>query len=128
MKKIISIVVLIATLTTTLYAGSVSLSWNASTPAVDVVGYKVYQLSTTNGVFSTNNSNVVLAANVVGVNNTNATVSNLPSGFIRFAVTAYNSSGTNVVETAYSSEVSTNLLNLPSIPVLLKIVSVSPVN
>lgn len=126
MKKFVTILGLIVALTSTTFAGTVDLSWNASTPAVDVVGYKVYKLSSTNGVFATNNVNVILAQTVVGVNNTNAVVTGLPSGFIRFSVTAYNSSATNFVETAFSNEASTTVLNLPSVPQQVKITGVTP--
>jgi hypothetical protein len=126
MKKIVSIIGLTFAIISTITAGTVDLSWNASTPAVDVVGYKVYQLSTTNGVFATNNVNVVLAKTVVGVNSTNVSVTGLSSGFVRFAVTAYNSAGTNLVESAFSNEASTTVLNIPSVPQQVKITGVTP--
>jgi len=71
---------------------------------------------------------MVLGAVTTGLNATSVAVTNLSDGLVRFRVTAYNGNTTTFAESDYSNEVSTNLLNKPSVPVLLKIDSVSASN
>jgi Fibronectin type III domain len=87
-------------------SGAVTLSWDAPTEnadgsaLADLKGYKVHY-----GVASKDYSDTIEVANP-GL--TTYVVQNLPAGTYYFAISAYNSTGT---ESSLSGEVSTQVLN-----------------
>ncbi len=128
MKKIFTLFLATVVCVTTICAGTVNLSWNQPTNTANVSGYRVYYLRTSTGTFTNTNPNMVLGAVTTGLTSTSVAITNLTDGLVRFRVTAYNGSLVNFAESDYSNEVSTNLLNKPSVPVLLRIDSVSASN
>lgn len=115
MKKIlVAILLLLLVVSGTSYAGQASLTWDApttnvdGTPLTDLAGYKVY-FGTASGVYGP-------AVDVKNV--TVHTVTGLSEGIKYFVVTAYDTSGN---ESAYSNEVSKNIVVKPGCPNNLKI-------
>lgn len=88
-----------------LYAGSVTLAWDASAGTNVIAYYSIYWVRGTNATFTTNNANA--AGKLSVTNKLTCTVSNLTAGAWTFTATAYS---TNGLESANSNVVWTNLL------------------
>ena len=128
MKKFLTTLFTVAFLATSVYPANIILEWQKPADVTDVMGYRVYYLRNTNDVFAPTTVNMVLATVVTNQAITNVVIPNLSSGVIRFRITAYNGHPTNKltsVESDYSNEVGTNVLNVPSVPQLLKITGVN---
>jgi hypothetical protein len=127
MKKIITAIFSLI-LVLSVQTANVSLSWEPSVPTNNVIGYRIYSLRTPSGAFAATNVNMINNAIVVGNLTTNVVITNISSGFIRFVATAYDQVGTNIMESDFSNEASTNILNKPSVPTVIKIISVTVTN
>ena len=120
MKRALSVLFILATTVVLLAAPSktsnVTLAWNPNTET-NIVSYRVYW-----GGATRNYTNQI---QVIGVNTTNATVTNLPIGAIHFfAVTAINTAG---LESDYSNEVTYSAASpAPVSGVRITTVAISP--
>jgi hypothetical protein len=121
MKKLILTISIAFALTLTAIAGTVRVAWTPHTDTT-VQGYKLYSLNTTNGIFNSTNTSMTLVTNIVNRLVTTNTVTITTNGLYRFAVLAYNVAG----DSPFSSEVSTNFINVPTAPIGLYIQAVTP--
>ena len=126
MKKIIMTMCVIATFAMTkLNSADVYVSWGQPTNTAYVNGYESWYLRTTNGIFNPTNASMILGSTVSGVATTNTMIANIGDGIFRVAV---RSTSTNGTKSDFSNEASTNILNIPSAPVMVKIQSVDAKN
>jgi hypothetical protein len=125
MKKLIVILATTTVIVSSMFAATVRVGWDLPSSTNGIAGYKIYSLKTNQGAFNMTNSNLILVSTVANTSATNSYISNVVDGFIRFAAVSYNTNGT---PSAFSTEASVTITNIPSVPLNFKILSVDVYN
>ena len=116
MKKLFLILVVLL-FAASAFSADVKLVWDANSET-DLAGYKVYRSDTEGGPYTKTGNNIV-------VPETEFTDRNVPNGTWYYAVTAFNTGGS---ESGYSNEVNQTINEAPGIPQNVKIVVIVTVN